>query len=760
MDAAAESGVRRGPRRPFRLAPAGAAARFGFAMLLAIGLVFAGLGLPGAGQSAHAATTPSPTPATSTPADPGSVTLTLAPDNAGSLAPAQDLGLTVTVTNTTAGTVPAGVIHAWLDRTRLSTRSALTAWLDDSTSAPQGADSASVDIASAAVAPGMTASLRAAIPAAQIGVSAWGAYGLRATFSDNSTLLDSRSAMVWAEGAPTTNSAVGVIMPITVPPTGAGLLPATALAAYTSDSGVLSRKLDQVAGRPITLAIDPMIIVSIRVLGTAAPQSALNWLARLAAAPNPSFPLTYGDSDLAVQRQAGAPSVLAPTSFDYALSSANFQTLPNPDPFTLFTQPTTPASSQAQPATPTPTPAAGQLPTIADLTAWNYSRTDIAWPSADTVASGDFAFFGHSGLTTSILSSDNVTVADPSITPNAPASVDGSNAVLLDAQITDALQTAANAATVAPRDSALAELSAIFAVTTGSSPGTTPSLAASLGRDAPGSSFGITRTLDVLEALPWVAEVPLADVLNAPQTPGVSLRDSPETPDRVATVSSMLTSESLVGDFAPVIDRPELITGRQRATLLTVLAQSWAADPEGRDTAEAAYRKQSDTTLSSVQIVDGSSINLLASNGDVPVNIRNGLDWPVTVTLQVTPSNGRLVVDPNRIEVTVEAQSQKSARVPVKAAVASGEVTLRLELFNRNGVLISRAEPLQINVSADWEGIGTLVVSILAVAFLAFGIVRQVLKRRRARHTATGADPGTSDPSAGSPSGDDPGRDG
>ncbi|GAA0990618.1 hypothetical protein GCM10009563_01720 [Subtercola frigoramans] len=704
--------------------------------MLAAGILLAGIALAAPAQGAAAETTPVPTPSSTATTDAGAVSLTLAPDNAGSLAPSQDLAMTVTIENTTAVAVPAGVIHVWLDRTRLTTRTELSGWLDPATDTPQDADSASVDAATASIAPGATASIRASIPAAQIGLSAWGAYGLKATLPLGSTILDTRSAVVWSEGAPSTFSALGLIMPITVPPTSAGLLSATTLTDYTGTDGVLTKKLDAVAGRPVTLAIDPMIIVSIRVLGTTAPQSSLDWLARLAAAPNASFPLSYADSDLAIERQAGAPAVLSPTSFDYALSASNFQSLPTPDPFTLFA-PTPAQTAPAAPASPgaptTPTPAPGQLPTFSDLTSWDYTRTDLAWPAANTVSTGDSTFFAQSGLTTSILSSDNVTVAAQGITPNAPASVDGSSSILLDAQITDALQTAADAATEAPRDAALAELSAILAVTTGTSPGTTPSLAASLGRDAPTSSFGVMRVLDVLEALPWAAEVPLGDVLTAPQTPGISLRDSPQETSRADAVRSMLTSESQVAAFAPVIDVPELITGRQRASLLGVLAQSWSADTDGRATAEAVYQKASADTLSSVQIVDGSSINLLASNGDVPVNIRNSLAWPVTVILQVTPSNGRIVVEPNRIDITVEAQSQKTAKVPVKAAVASGEVNLRLELYNRNGVLVSQAQPLQINVSADWEGIGTLIIAILAVAFLAFGIIRQIRKRRRAR---------------------------
>ncbi|MCU1477140.1 MAG: rane protein [Subtercola sp.] len=827
MERSGDSSVRRGLEPTFRVATAGRTVGFtGMSATLhaprrAFGLAFATvfalvvvivLGMPGS-PSARADTTPAPTsPAASGSPDSsaGSLTMALAPDNAGVLAAGQDLGLTVSIANTTDQTVPATTVHVWLDRTQLATRAALTAWLaaggaagGDSTgsaspgtgtptpsasssaapaqsAAPtQNPNSLAVDVTSPAIAPNTTATLRTSLPAAALGLTAWGAYGLGATAtaatidgatgSTSASTLAATSVVTWSVGAPATGATLGIIMPLTVSPGDAGLLTAPELAAATAPGGVLTTKLDSVIGLPVTLAIDPMIIVSIRVLGTAAPQSALDWLADLAAAANPTFPLSYADSDLVVQKQAGAPAVLAPTSFDYALVQSNFQALPSPDPFALPGQVATPAvgtgaSSSAPSAptgaatpSPTPTPAAGSLPTFTDLTTWNYTRTDIAWPASGTVSSSDLDYFAASGLTTSILSSDNVTLPDAGVTPNAPVTLGDKSAVIADAELSDALQSAVTAVTEPPRDAALAEVAAELAIITAQAGSGTPALVASLGRAAPSSAFAVTRSLDLTEQLPWAAEAPISTVLGAPQTAGVTLVDSPEAADRVTAVSSMLEYERQVSAFAPVIDKPELITGKQRANLLAVLAQSWLGDSDGFAAAVQTNNKASTTTLSSVQIVDGSTVNLLATNGDVPVPISNDLDQAVTVTLRVTPSNGRLVVDPNNIDVTIEAHSQKTAKVPVKAAVATGQVDLGLELYNKTGVLVSRAAPLEINVSADWEGIGTLSIAILAVLLLAFGVVRLVLKRRRAKRAAAAGGDADGDLDGAGPGGAVPG---
>ena len=759
MDAALDSGVRRSPRRVFRLAGAGAVGRLTVALTVS-GVVL--LGMLGGAPAAEADTGPSPTPSTSStstagteptgtdpagtdPAGtkpPGTVSLSLAPDGAGVLQASQDLGLTVTIANATADALPAGLIHVVLDRAQLETRSELTDWQTPSTNQTPSRDSLTTDIGTTSLAPGATGSFRASLPAGQLGLSDWGAYGLEATFTAGSTIVDSRNTVVWAVGAPAAETSVAVVMPMTAPPGDRGLITADDLATYTAPGGDLAAKLAAVAARPeVTIAIDPRVLVSIRVLGTAAPQSALDWLAALAAVPNPCFPLSFGDSDISIERQAGAASLLVPTSFDYAMATANFQNAPEPDPFfrttVEATAGATPAAAEpgATPLpTPTPSPAAGTLPTLSDLLGWNYTRTDLAWPAAGSVTTDDLNFFAAGGLTTSMLSSDNVSLpaSSDTVTPSAAATVGDKSAVIVDRGLSDALQDATAATTETARDAAVARLSGILAVATGQSETSPPALVAALDRAAPSSSPALTRTLDLLDALPWANSSDLASVLARPAL-GVSVKNSDEPESRKATVSAMLDYEQQVNAFSSVISKPELLTGVQRATLMAVLAQSWADDSDGRTAAETAYSTLTVNALGSVKIIDGSNVNLLGTSSEVPVLISNDLAEPVTVELQVTPSNGRLVVEPGRIEVVVEAKSQKTARVPVKAAVASGEVNLRLELFNPTGVLISQASPRQINVSADWEGIGTVVIGVLAAALLAFGIVRQVLKRRRLR---------------------------
>ena len=79
---------------------------------------------------------------------------------------------------------------------------------------------------------------------------------------------------------------VSVVVPITAPWGEDGILDAETLATATAPTGVLTGALDEVLATTATVALDPMIPASIRLLGSAAPESAVEWLDRLEAGPD------------------------------------------------------------------------------------------------------------------------------------------------------------------------------------------------------------------------------------------------------------------------------------------------------------------------------------------------------------------------------------------------------------------------------------------------------------------------------------------
>ena len=115
--------------------------------------------------------------------------------------------------------------------------------------------------------------------------------GLSLTVTAGGAAAAPGAALVPSATTASVATEVALIAPLTVPSGNGGLISAEALADYTEPLGILTRQLDALAGTPLTVAIDPMILVSIRVLGTSAPESARNWLEQLSlSSPTRSFP--------------------------------------------------------------------------------------------------------------------------------------------------------------------------------------------------------------------------------------------------------------------------------------------------------------------------------------------------------------------------------------------------------------------------------------------------------------------------------------
>ena len=269
-----------------------------------------GLGALGLGDSAAQAKT-------STPAS--GVTFTVSPSALGVLNPNQDLLLSGTVSNGTSASIAAGTVSVYLDRSVVRTRASLRDWLggtpDDD--APH-ATTEVLQTTIPAIAAGDTRSIYLTVPAAALGLDttpdAWGVHAVRVRIASGSTeVAAANSSIVWNPGGTFQPTKLSLVAPIGTPPSTSGLISADDLATYTSPTGLLTKELDQAIDRRVTLAIDPMVIASIRILGTSAPQSARDWLTRLQNANNNTFALSYADADLTAMTQSGTAGVLVPT---------------------------------------------------------------------------------------------------------------------------------------------------------------------------------------------------------------------------------------------------------------------------------------------------------------------------------------------------------------------------------------------------------------------------------------------------------------
>jgi hypothetical protein len=505
-----------------------------------------------------------------------------------------------------------------------------------------------------------------------------------------------------------------------VPASSIGLIDADALEAYTRPLGLLTQQLDAVYGRPVAIGVDPMIIASIRALGTTAPESALAWLERLEDAPNQTFPLGYGDLDLTLATQGGAAVLPVPTSIQL-------------DPAIVAPEEPTDAPT-AEPTEDPDQPDGPDLPDLDDLLAWEYSTTGLAWPREGTAIGADLPAIGASEYTTAILSSSNLT-RSASSTPTTE--IQGLRVLVSDAAVSDALRAAAATADITEWATAMAGLREALATAARTQPGEQATVFATFSRDVPVSATRLAETLDALAVDAAVTTIPLTLAL-ASQPDSATVVDSPQPPDRVAQASLLLAADASIDQFATIASDPSAITGPARLALLSLLSNSWERSQSGWPAAVTDHLTASAELVTLVQVGETSRLNLLADRQTLPIPIVNGLSQPITVMVTVDPDLPILAIEDRSVEVTIEPNSQASALIPVQA-VSNGTVDIEVTLASLSGVPIGGPKSVEVLVNAGWETPIFVVLATGVVLLFVGGIVRNIVRRRRESAAAAAA---------------------
>lgn len=632
------------------------------------------------------------------------VRVSVAPAGADAVSAGAAFDVVVEIVNRTDEAIDAGTVALDVSDGPLADPDDVDAWTGgDPEERPQSRRVA--ERATASLAAGAATTLTFTVPADATGES-WPVVGVAASLAvDGGTVAGSASVLANSRVTSTDRVGLALAYPLTTPPIETGLVPAERLEAWTAPTGVLTRQLESVDGAAVAVGIDPRIPASIRVLGSSAPESAVEWLAELERMPNEVFPLAYADADLAAQSQAGLEEPLEPLGFADAVDPADF--------------------SEGD-GDGVATDAPGEAPDAESLLEWEFTRADIAWPADDTVASGDLDVFAAAGLTTTILAPGNVEPLDETV--SAGATIEGRAAVVADRRVTPALRAAADAASDTEWRAATSRVLAEVALAAGDGPAT---LLGTFDRSAGDRADRIAATLSALSETPWSQPATLVEAVGAPPV-SRTLASLPEPQQRLDNVGRMLAAEQSVEEFSDVLADPAELTAPTRRDLLALLSTGWIAQEAEWTEAVGRWLVDRRAVTDAVSIVPSSTVLVVASETGIPITILNALPHPVSVTVGVAPSNGRLIVE-DSVDVTVEAETRSTVSVPVAAGVGSGEVALEVSLTSPDGTPVGDTVTVPANVQADWEGVGAAVLAAIAVAVFAIGVLRSVRRRRRDR---------------------------
>lgn len=508
--------------------------------------------------------------------------------------------------------------------------------------------------------------------------------------------------------------AVSVVVPITAPETDGALLDAAALAIATGPAGRLTRDLDALLATSATIALDPLIVVSIRALGTAAPASATEWLERLETAPNEVFLLAYADADPSALARADALDVASGLDFSFALDPGAFGPPQTPTPEPTETAGATPSPTET-PADDAPPP----LPTSEELLAWPSAIGRIAWPSEGSAAASDVAGYSDAGYDAVLLSSANL-----SETASGLVELDGLRALVADTAASDLVRQASSALDDTTRAQAIDRLGVAIDGLAAAHPGR--SIVLTLDRAPTSSLVGLADAFTALGSRVGTQLVGLSSVLDGAPEPA-QVVDGAEA-EHITRTPALLAALDAEAEFATILDDPAVLTSPRRLALLGLLAvpavesSAWATEAD-------AFLARSREILGSVTIVETGDILVASSSTSIPVNVANALDYPVTVRIDVRPLRPRIRID-SPVELTIEPGSSRAVRLPAQA-ITNGEVVVVVSLSSpATGESIGQARSFNVDLQAQWETVGLTIGAVLVLVFLA-GIVRNVVLRRR-----------------------------
>jgi hypothetical protein len=666
-----------------------------------LGLVAATLALAVSGVAAPVvATTPAAT-----------ITVSATPADSGDLGAATPLRLFVAIDNQTLSATADATATVSVGVTPLTSRATLAGWFSGKSESLATTRVGTADIPP--VAGGIDSGVEVTVPADSLPWSATGVYPVSVSVATASKVLGtSTTAVAWNVSA-STPVPVAVAVPLTVPADGTEFLTAAELTQYTAPGGILTRELADVQSSQIAVGIDPRILASIRILGTSAPASASTWLDQLLTIPNETFPLAWADADLTAPLHAGLDSVLETKALDYAI---------NPSLFPVTGTTPTPA--------PTPGTVTPVVPTSASLVRFNYTLPLLSWPAENSVVSGDLAKLNQAGISTAILSSANVKGSDSDGLGGASGKSGNTGIAISDDVLSGYLRTAIQSTTRTSSTEALTELTTSLALISLASGSTAKPVLLTLGRNWADNDANFDRSIGQVYARPWTSPAAVSTLFGASPS-AVSIVPENEPAARIALVTSMLAAEQSIVAFAPIAKDPDALTSSTRLRLLASLSNEWTTATW--TTAATAFVTGATKIVSSVQVAPSSEIVVIANQTALPVTVSNNLDQDVTVVLTVRSRTASLSVDKNSRSqsLTVDEGSQRRVQIPIEA-LSNGNAEIVATLYSDTGVQVGQSVTIQVNVNAGWETTGTLIFAALIAGLFAFGIIRNIRKRRRA----------------------------
>lgn len=196
--------------------------------------------------------------------------------------------------------------------------------------------------------------------------------------------------------------------------------------------------------------------------------------------------------------------------------------------------------------------------------------------------------------------------------------------------------------------------------------------------------------------------------------------------EELAAARDSATTLAAVGSTVP---SPEELLGQEAEVVSWAVSSAWRANPALRGQMLSQVQGSAQQLRTAINPQPSSTINLISQQANLPVRIGSSLTQDATVQVTLESSSTRLQPD-GPVTATIPASGEAMVLVPVKA-VGSGDVMLTINVKAPDGSQVSTPATVHIRVHAEWESLGTRVLTGVLVVLLVVGVIRTVRRGRR-----------------------------
>ena len=664
--------------------------------------------------------------------------------------PLRGLSLTARVQDSTELTVTG--LESWLASERDSATRAIDLGVLDSSIAPGAVQTFSLTVAADDLSLGQE--------------DQWGPRGMEVTASQGrNAVAQDRTLLVWDTGEKAARSRVTALIPVTASAEDLTLLTTGAEPPTDAQLADLRRRITSLlalAGDGVVLAVDPALLEALGV--TEEPPSAATPSASASPSANDTGNADGGEASPVPSASAGpptdSPSAAPSTPSATASPSGPGQDSTGRSPGRVLTRALTEALAAGDViALPWADIDVAGLTHLgeSDLLADAWKRTGdsrtvaVGAPASLTWLAGDLDSatlnaLPESARTIVTAPGDLPVTEEMTYTPSQVTSVGSRTVLTPDTNLSDTL-----GGTLVTDESTnrLSDLDAVqllrgeTAVITRQAPAISRSIVMTLDRAdaATIDTKALAARLRALRESSWTSPQGLEALTAeaaAQQDEGVKMHRA-DVPDQVigdtelssADMTAARATRDYLTSVTSILPDPRAAIGSASEVVVRTASSVWRSDPAGRtDMAESA-RERGTAVTTGLTAVPSRTINLIASEANLPVRITSSLNQDATVVVRLLSGSARLQTVED-IPLTVPADGQANATVPVRA-VGSGDVDLTIMLLAADGTAVGAPQTIHMRVHADWESRGTRAMGAGLAILLVGGIVRTV---RRGRRTA------------------------